>query len=204
VGSHIAIGFVFEQYTNAKIKLHISKLANYLGINCNSIEKFQVSKDKDGGDWIEITYPANNSLDNIYSLAATYYFAEFDLNLDFLGIKNFQAFLRVVKNEEKNYFGLILFLNEEQLIKKYEQIELDRVTPKVLDFIRGIYPILEYDYAYCDSEAPIEYSPAEFKALDRSLYSVAVIPISENEKIQLNFIFSGWNIDGHTRRKTIK
>ncbi|WDU84435.1 Imm64 family immunity protein [Caloramator sp. Dgby_cultured_2] len=112
------------------------------------------------------------------------------------GIKDNIIIIRVYK--EINYFGFLIDIDEETIIKK---IGINELEQKICDMIFDIYRVSEFDYAFCDNEAEIEFSPDEFKNLKEKIYSILVLPINGDKRLELKLIKSNWKIDGYSLRK---
>lgn len=200
MGSNISIGFIYERFTQERIVKELGNIIKYLFVHDIRITKMKVSKDIDGEDWIEYDSINTFQLDSVFSMLAEYYYGQLEVSSNVLGCNNLAITIRVEKEAEKDYFGFLLDISEEELIKFNSIDEINKVTERIIDFIIDIHSCSGYDYAICDNEAEIQYSPAEFGNLAKAIYSIAIIPSITNNSNVLKVIKSSWNIDGLTSR----
>ncbi|NFP49524.1 hypothetical protein FDF58_07570 [Clostridium argentinense] len=200
MGSSISIGFVYGEFSIQAIENEIKRLVKYFVTTDGSLKKMKVSKDIDGEEWLEYDSLINLKVDSIYTTLAENYYGQVEVNSSLFGHKNLTTTIRIEKEEDEGYFGFLLDIDEEELIKTNLASEINSVTEKIVDFITGFYSYSAYDYAFCDNEAEIQYSPRHFKKIESSIYSISVIPTLDGNSNSLNIVRSNWNIDGLTSR----
>ena len=200
MGSFISIGFIYQVFSIQTIENEIKKLLKYIVDTDGSLKKMKVSKDIDGEEWNEYDSLMNLQGDSIYAILAKNYYGQIEVNSNIFGCKNITIIIRIEKEEDEDYFGFLLDIDEEELINTNSASEISNITEKIIDFITRFYNYSAYDYAFCDNEAEIKYSPIHFKKVERSIYSITVIPILDGNSNRLNVIRSNWNIDGLTSR----
>jgi len=200
MGSFISIGFIYGKFSIQAIENEIKKLVKYVVNTDGRLKKMKVSKDIDGEEWLEYDSLINLQMDSIYTTLSENYYAQMEVNSSLFGCENITITIHIEKEEDEDYFGFLLDIDEEELIKTNPVSEINSITEKIVDFIAGFYNYSAYDYAFCDNEAEIQYSPRDFKKIESSIYSIAVIPILDGNSNRLNVIRSNWNIDGLTSR----
>lgn len=202
MGSFISIGFIYEGCSIQTIKKEIEKLVNYISSIGGSLKKMKVSKDVDGEEWLEYDSLINLQLDSIYTILAENYYAQLEVNSNLFEHKNLVITIRIEKDEDNDYFGFLLDMNEKEIIKGNSVNEINNITERIIDFIIKFYNYSNYNYAICDNEAEIEYSPKDFYKIESSIYSITVIPVFDckSNSNKFNVIKSNWNIDGLTSR----
>jgi len=198
MGSYISIGFVYDKVDLKQIKFELENLTTCLITALDNVRNMKLSKDMDGEEWIEYSSFKNYPISDLCSLLAEHYFGQLNLKCNLFGLENLEVTIRVEK--EKDYFGFLLDIIETELIKTGSIEEINSITEKIINFITDLYKALAYDYAFCDNEAEIEYSPKEFKGLKDSVYSIAVMPLLGKQEKSFNVIKSNWHIDGLTIR----
>lgn len=197
MGSYIGIGLVYNN-TDIELEKELRNVVNYLISQNGSIKSIKFSKDEDGNEWVE-EIPGNNlDKENFYSLLANGYFGQLQVKCNILSIQNLNIDIRIEKSD-KNYFGLLLDIDEHELIGARSGENIYRTTEKIIGFLNDLYKISVFGYALCDNEAEIQYSPLEFQSLNEKVYSIVALPDIEDKK-KLNIIKSNWHIDGLTTR----
>lgn len=199
MGSFISIGFVYNNWQMEKIVIELENLTKYLITNNGSILNIKYSKDVDGEKWIEYDHIGNILEENIFESIAMGFYGQIELNCNMFDLNNLKVTIRLQK-EESGYFGFLFDISEDDLIKKNTLEELNSITEKVIDYIVDMHNIISYEYAFCDHEGEIQYSPEEFRKIDEQTYSVVILPMYENEENTFNIIKSSWHIDGLTER----
>lgn len=194
MGSYISIGLIYGNLEIIYLKNKLENLLNYLIDESFNIESMKVCKDTDGEEWIEYNSIKKDQISKLYDLLGKYYYGQLRLKCNVLGLENVEVTIRIEKEED--YFGFLLDLSEAELIKLGSQEELNNLTEKIINFITDMYKSLEFDYAFCDNEAEIKYSPAEFKELKNDIYSIVVIPLLDKYEQSFDIIKSNWHIDG--------
>ena len=161
----------------------------------------KISKDIDGEEWIEYDSLVGIKTDDICNILAENYYGQVEIKSNLLRHKNLMITIRVEKEENEEYFGFLLDISEEALIKTNSVSEMNNITDEIEEFIQEFYKHSPYEYAFCDNEAEIQYSPIEFKKIKKSIYSIVAIPFLESNSSKVNIIRSNWNIDGLTSRE---
>ncbi|ODM24753.1 hypothetical protein A7W90_00130 [Clostridium sp. Bc-iso-3] len=200
MGSNISIGFVYTGIAQEQIKNELNNIFSYLLSHNTRMVKMKVSKDIDGEEWIEYDMLDTHKKDDVISLLAEYYFGQIEVYSNLIGCNNLKLIIRIEKEPDKDYFGFLLDISEAQLLKNNSIDEIKKVTDNIVSFMTDIYGYSGYDYAICDNEAEIEYSPEEYMNIQDDIYSISIIPNRNNESTEFNIIKSSWNIDGLTSR----
>lgn len=197
MGSYIGIGLVYNISENG-LENEMRNLVNYLILRNGSIKDIKFSNDKDGNEWVEESLKNNIDIEDLYSPLANGFFGQLHVVCNILNIKNLNVYIRIEK-VDKSYFGILLDLSEEELLGKNSGGNIERVTDSIIKLLNDLYKVSVFDYAFCDNEAEIQYSPMEFKNSNEKFYSIVAIPTTEYTK-KLRIIKSDWNIDGITTR----
>ncbi|MDD3172673.1 MAG: Imm64 family immunity protein [Herbinix sp.] len=196
MGSYITIGFIYNKFSMNNIKNQMERVVEYIVSSVGIIKKAKVSKDMDGEEWIEYDSINNSQIDTLFTSLAEHYYGQIEMETNLFDLKNLTIIMRVVKEENDDYFGLLLDVDENAFITNTVNV----YTEKILNLITEFYNYSVYDYAFCDNEAEIKYSPKEFINLKESVYSLAILPVCNDISNKLRVIKSKWNIDGLTSR----
>lgn len=189
MGSNINVGLVYD--SSRAIGTHLENLIELLNENRGHIVYVKFCEDSDGERWIQQNSP-NIDTTILEKLTQSYY-GQINLLIDLFQLKDLNVEIKIEKSEE--FFGLLLSFREDDILSDYLKESLDTITDRILKFVAEIYPILQFDYAFCDHEAEIEFSPKEFNA---ERYSLSFLPDLSTGK--LNVLKSNWHINGLTER----
>lgn len=200
MGSNISIGLIYERLTKERIEKELDNIVKYLLAYDTRMKKLKVSKDIDGEEWIESDSLNTFQKDSILTMLADNYYGQLEVSGNLLDCNSLVITIRVEKEAEEDYFGFLLDISEEELIKTNSIDEINKITERIIDFMIDIHSYSGYDYAFCENEAEIQYSPKEFRNFEEGIYSVSIIPIKSNDPMGFNIIKSSWNIDGLTSR----
>ena len=198
MGSYISIGLVYDKSDLERVKNELERLSTYLTTEFGSVKSMKVCKDTYGEEWIEYNSFENHQISDLCDLLAKYYYGQLSLKCNILGFDNLEVTIRIEKEED--YFGFLLDVSEAELIKTGGLEELNSITEKIICFITDLHKVLVFDYAFCDNEAEIQYSPTEFKELKNDVYSIVILPTSEKKEKPYDIIKSNWHINGLTIR----
>lgn len=193
MGSKISIGLVYENKCREDISVYLEKVINGF-LDKGYIKDFTVSLDNEGNEWIEQNVGEKEVTKTDYDLITTNYYGKINLISNIITSNPKKITVAIEKSDE--YFGFLVDLNEEDLTKNFS---LDELENKIVDFLLSKFRILNYDYAFCDNEAEIEYSPQEIKQ-EEELYSLLFIPNTKENKKEIEVKKSSWYIDGLTSR----
>lgn len=149
-------------------------------------------EDNDGESWIELDYP-NMDTTFIKKMAKSYY-VQIQSCIDLFQMEQLKIEIRIEKYDE--FFGLLLLFNEDEILPNYSIESLEKITNTIINFILEVHPVLKFDYAFCDHEAEVEYSPKEFKP---EKYSLSFLPNLTNGVLGVRK--SSWHINGLTERQ---
>ncbi len=196
MGSYIGIGLIYDDIPRDRLEGELRNVVNYLISYDGSINSIKFSKDENGNEWVEDSLN-NKSVEDFYSSLCKGYFGQLHMICNILGIQKLNVCIRVEK--AKNYFGLLLDISEEELIGVSSSENINRITNKIIEFLHELYEASVFEYAFCDNEAEIQYSPIEFQSLSEKVYSIVALP--DEDKKNLKIIKSSWHIDGLTTRR---
>ncbi|PKM51853.1 MAG: hypothetical protein CVV02_04385 [Firmicutes bacterium HGW-Firmicutes-7] len=198
MGSYIGMGLVYNGIPENGLESELKNVVNFLISHNGSINNIKFSKDRHGNEWTE-TIIDNKENENFYSYLSNGYFGQLHLICNILSIQKLNVYIRIEKN--KNFFGLLLDISEEELIGTASIEDIGKITDNIIEFLNELYGFTVFAYAFCDNEAEIQYSPIEFQSqsLNEDIYSIVAIPDLEN-KNKLKIIKSNWHIDGLTTR----
>jgi hypothetical protein len=193
MGSYISIGFVFRRNLEEKIDINFKKLVNFLVQKSGKLNSIKVSKDMDGEEWIEVNVLNDDSR---LDLLTEFFYGQLNLSSNIIDGKSLEIIIHI--ENKPNYYGFLLDIQEADLIKTNSIEELDYISDKLIKLMVDFYGVSGYDYAFCDHEANIEYSPNEFLMLEKNIYSITII--TNHCKNNLEIRKSNWHIDGLTKR----
>src|SRR3990167_2447588 len=194
MGSYIGIGFVYDTVSRSRIEKILESIVRYLLSKNGKITYIKFSKDKDGNQWTEITIDNNAEMELFYEKITKGYYGQINLLCDLFNKTGIKTILRI-NNLHDNYFDFLLDIPEEQIIETHSTSYLNLITEKIIRFMLDAYRLTNFDYAVCDNEVEIKYSPTEIKLMNKKLYSIALFP-SEDKKVRV--FTSDCHIDGLT------
>ncbi|ACL77062.1 Imm64 family immunity protein [Ruminiclostridium cellulolyticum] len=195
MGSYIGIGFVYNGMSGERVEIELKNIVNFLISHNGNINSIKFSKDEYGNVWIQDSLN-NKCIDDFYSSLCNGYFGELHITCSILSVQNLNVCIRIEK--AKKYFGLLLDISEEELIGVNSSENINRITEEIIEFFNELYKASVFEYAICDNEAEIQYSPEEFQSIGEAVYSIAALP--EKNKKSLKIIKNSWHIDGLTAR----
>ena len=144
--------------------------------------------DEEGEEWIE---KETSQIDesSIQEIISGYY-GELSVRNASLLATNHDITITFENTDE--YFGILISIEEESLIPKYDIRDLQRASTLLTSFAKQIFQEVNFAYAFTDHEAEILYP------LDEKKYSIVFVP---DEHSQLKVIENAWHINGLTMRK---
>ncbi|WP_405079901.1 Imm64 family immunity protein [Paenibacillus chitinolyticus] len=190
MGSYINVGLVYSS-TEAN-EAHLKKLIELLIENEGRIENVKFCEDVDGERWVQYDFPHNDPA--IFEKLTRSYYGHIDLFADLVPFKGLNVEIEIEKCE--GYSGFLVSFRESEMLPDYSEESLETATETVVKLVAEIYPALQFDYAFCDLEAHIEFSPREFKP---ERYSLAFWPDLSNGELKVTR--SSWHINGLTERQ---
>ncbi|MCY9591358.1 Imm64 family immunity protein [Paenibacillus chitinolyticus] len=116
------------------------------------------------------------------------------MSADLVPYKDLNVEIEIEKCEE--YSGFLVSFRESEVLPDYSEESLETATETIVKLVAEIYPTLQFDYAFCDLEAQIEFSPREFKP---ERYSLSFWPDLSNGELKVTK--SSWHINGLTERQ---
>lgn len=199
MGSYVSIGFIYENFSVDRIKSEFKKLVSKIISFNGNVKKMKVSKDFDGEEWAEYEFLNNFQMDSNCDMLAEYFYGQLEIDCNLFGGISLKTIIRIEKEREEDYFGFLMDVSEEELIKSNSADEINRVTQEIIEFMTQFYSCSAYSYAFCDNEGEIQFSPKKFRDLENSIYSVTVMPnLGSNNSLKVSK--GNWNIDGLTTR----
>ncbi len=183
-GSFVTVGFVYKE--SEKIYDTIYSLLNYLvdEVNINSIEysKDAVWEELERVPYLEIKKIAELSCEMAY-ISMVMYGKLFDIWVDG----------NIIVEKNKGLYELKIDISESFIL---ENTDIDEMTERIVEFIKKIYDVCPYYYAFCDSHADMSDLEVEPAKLKEDVYSIMAVVI----KNKLSIIKADWNIDGYSER----
>ena len=138
-------------------------------------------------------------MDIVLLALAKSFFGQVHIVCNFLGLNDLDAVIRIEK--ENDHFGFLLDIVDTELLEPNHSENIEAVTAKIVEFMTDVYRFSKYNYAFCDHEAEIQYTPEKFKEIQTDKYSIVVAPSTDGQgRTLLNVMKSNWNIDGLTVR----
>ncbi|AOH54773.1 hypothetical protein ABE28_010460 [Peribacillus muralis] len=188
----LSLGIVYENSFDKSEELQ-SIIQYFLNLK-SDIVGIKISMDEDGENWLESERNGKNFILD-YTLLTEKYFGEILIQLnDFWSLNGLSLTLRIVK--ENDFFGYLLDFEMEQLLNRYS---LDLINELIIDLVKDIYSVTKFNYAFCDHDSEIEYSPSQYKDIVEA-YSILILPRAKNG---FDVIKNNWQIDGITSRNKI-
>ncbi|MFJ7362601.1 Imm64 family immunity protein [Peribacillus frigoritolerans] len=188
----LSLGIVYENSFDKSEELQ-SIIQYFLNLK-SDIVGIKVSMDEDGENWLESERNEKNFILD-YTFLTEKYFGEILIQLnEFWSLNGLSLTLRIVK--ENDFFGYLLDFEMEQLLNRYS---LDLINELIIDLVKDIYSVTKFNYAFCDHDSEIKYSPSQYEDLVEA-YSILILP---REKNGFDVIKNNWQIDGITSRNKI-
>lgn len=192
MGSKITIGYVFGIENKKVMALYLEELVNILSEEGLIID-FKFSLDDEGNEWKECVVKKNKMESSAYELLTKYYYGTVKLISNIVNLRSKEIAVTVEQTSE--YFGFLIDLDEEDLNQDFN---LEEIESSIINFVAKSYGLLKFDYAFCDHEAEIEYSPKEITKVEEEIYSLLFIPSVMKDEVEVKR--SSWYLDGLTRR----
>jgi hypothetical protein len=199
MGSYITTGLVFSGSDVDVIKSKLKVLIMYLAGGSGCYKFVKASKDADGNDWVELKFEELNDIQEGYRFASEGYFGQIDLTTRLFKSDEISASIRVEK--ESDYFGLLVDIAEDDLLKSNESEVLNAADELMTKVMCELHNVLKYDYAFCDNEAELQFSPNEFQSLNEDVYSITVMTSNSELENIANVFKSHWYLNGLTSRE---
>lgn len=191
MGSYISVGFGFR---NNKLDLKEKMLKYFiesLELNDYSVLIYKICTDMDGKGDIEKKVLFRDLTDEDYEFMTHYDYGNILLLCPFLGISN--QMMNITFYKEQTHFGFLIELFDDIFRKN---VNYNKQEVLIIEFIKRCYQEIPFDYAICDNEGQIEFSPDDIDADDLN-YSILILPDKDEGLI----IKKGeYLIDGKTKR----
>ena len=188
---------VYDDITNNKIEKELKKLIEYFLDFDGIIKNIKYSEDLEGEHWEEVNSPSPFFPRDFYKSFSRGFYGEVAVHADILKRGGVDLIMRLEKQSE--FFGFLLDIKEEDLLETHSKEEIGYMTEELIATMMSIYNYSKYDYTFCDQEAEFKYTLSSLKELKEDVYSIVIIPDSDNNSFTL--IKSNWNIDGLTGRE---
>ncbi|MEY9092573.1 Imm64 family immunity protein [Paenibacillus sp. RC84] len=190
MGSYINVGLVYSSSEASATRL--KKLIELLTENEGRIENVKFCEDVDGERWIQYDFPHIDPA--ILEKLTRSYYGHIYLFADLVPFKGLNVEIEIEKCE--GYSGFLVSFRESEMLPDYSADSLETATETLVKLVAQLYPALQFDYAFCDLEAQIEFSPREFKP---ERYSLSFWPDISNRELKVTK--SNWHINGLTERQ---
>ena len=165
MGSYITTGFVFNGTDVNIVNRKLKAIIMYLSNGSERYKFVKASKDTDGNNWLKLEFEELTDIQEGYRLASKGFFGQIDL-VTGLFTSN-EIFVSVRVEKEADYFGLLVDIAEKDLIKSNDYAVLNAADDLMINFMSELYKVLKYNYAFCDNEAELQFSPNEFKNITK-------------------------------------
>ncbi len=187
MGCYITVGFVFRtEKLNRKVKM-LNDLIDSLPLHDYSVLICTYYKDN---QYMEKKVLYRDLMEKDCQLIMNCEYGSILFMCAFLGVKN--QMMKITYYKEKTHFGFLMEIFEDPFKKKinYHQLE-----DSLLDYIKVCYEILSFDYAICDNDGKIEFSPDDI--FDEEFqYNLLVLPNKKGLAVKKG----DYLIDGETKR----
>ncbi|KAB1438065.1 Imm64 family immunity protein [Candidatus Galacturonibacter soehngenii] len=196
MGSFISIGIVYTDKNIIKMGDDLVDIIKYLSPFCNKIV-VNYPDDDICENWEEKSFVGEEGFEKAFSILND---KKFSTGKIYCKIQNKDYNVLVsIKGKNDLFRGILFEIPEEELfLEKFSSDILDIITDKIANSIIELWNNTEFNYAFCDSEADIEYSLCEVRASEKPIYSMLLL---KNEFNQPIVRLGSWCIDGLTPRK---
>ncbi|MBB4824972.1 hypothetical protein HNO89_002198 [Sporosarcina luteola] len=192
MGAKISLGWVS---TNINISNEYNILINNLKLLGVKINCVKFSSDNSGFHWSEIEDYRTYSNKKLLSILKELRFLEISISNFPFGKLTIDA---VIKLEVTNkYFGFLLEMEESSIISSYKIKELETAEDLIIQYLNLIFKNFNVDYAFSDQEAEVEFSPEEYKQLERPYYAIEA---RRGHDGKVKITKANWYINGLTQR----
>ncbi|OBY76464.1 hypothetical protein BBG47_26980 [Paenibacillus sp. KS1] len=189
MGASINVGLIYCNELDVFSK-RLYSIMDFLVSSQGEILSMKYALDEDALNWVE-TGTCRSVDSNLINELLQNYFAEISINTGSLFVNSKNICISVEKNEG-HHSGVIISFQESEIIVDYSIEELDSATDFMVDFIKQVYQIAPFDFAFCDHEAEIIYP------LNGVEYSIMIYPTSVASDILVEK--SNWHLNGLTKR----
>lgn len=196
MGSYINIGIVYTDKNIIKMDDDFVIVIKYLSPFCNKIV-VKYPKDDAFENWEEKSFEGEEGFVEAFSILNE---KNFSTGKIYCKIQNKQYNILVsIKGKNDLFRGILFEIPEEELfLESSSSDNLSLTTNKIANSIIELWNNTEFNYAFCDSEADIEYSLCEVRESEKPIYSMLLL---KNEFNQPIVRLGSWCIDGLTPRK---
>ena len=199
MGSYIGIGIVYNSHLEDSCKRELRQVLNYLNNQEGSIKSIKFSTNVAGNEWIEHSLINSLEIEDFYTPLINGYYGQIHIVCNVFSLQKVNVYLRI-ERVDNSYFGLLIDIQEKELLTDNSVVSMSDMEEKIVEFITNLYKTSIFEYAFCDNEAEIQYSPEELQLYNNTAYSIVVLPSVKN-KGELSIIKSNWHIDGLSTRE---
>lgn len=186
MGSKISLGLVFNKVNNGVI---LEKVIRSL-VNSDNKMNYKFCKDEFGENWIEGCIEISNLSKDMLNAYIQNYYCE--LTIESRNVIGVYCEI-VMRLENKNdYFGILIDIDESDIMA----IGYDIAENSIIKYLKNMFDVTNYLYAFCDNEGEIHLSPTEVLRCFNGLYSIFMKP---REKI-IEIFKGSWKLDGFSER----
>jgi hypothetical protein len=196
MGSYINVGIVYSDSNLSKFNNDLQFMVKYLSqfsdeilINYPQNENLEI--------WEEAKFEGEKGLIEAFTILNTKKMSSGKMCVTILN--NNYNILVSIKGDSSLFKGILLEIQEEDLLQEdYSSDNLDRITKKIANILISLWNDTDFSYAFCDSDADIEYPLMEVEQSKEPIYSLLIL---KNNLYQPNILLSSWCIDGITQRE---
>lgn len=192
MGAKISLGWVSTTNDlNNEYTILMNNL-KHLGVNIDCV-KF--SSDNFGVHWNVVDDYRTYSNKDFLSTLKEFHFLEIPISNFPFGKLTIEAVITLKVTNK--YFGYLLEMEEDSIISSYNIKELETAENIIIQYLKFIFKNFNVDYAFSDQEAEIEFSPEEFKHLQRPYYAIEA---KHDHDGKVKITKANWYINGLTER----
>lgn len=193
MGSYISVGIVYCNDNMSNLEKDLKSII--MGIKCIDEVKLEYPEDNSCMRWKNEYYSNCENVSHWINKLELTFLSKLTLNIHIRDY-SLNVILSIGENRE-TYRGVLFEISEEELFQKCK-LNLQNVTKAVAQHIANWYKFASFDYAFCDSEAEIEYGWEELQEIEDKKYSMLVYKNKDN---QIVANLSTWCIDGLSPQK---
>lgn len=192
MGAKISLGWVSTTNDlNNEYTILMNNL-KHLGVN---IDYVKFSSDNSGFHWNVVDDYRTYSNKDFLSTLKEFHFLEIPISNFPFGKLTIEAVITLKVTNK--YFGYLLEMEEYLIISSYNIKELETAEDIIIQYLKFIFKNFNVDYAFSDQEAEIEFSPEEFKHLQRPYYAIEA---KHDHDGKVKITKANWYINGLTER----
>lgn len=186
---------IFVKSDLSTLKNNFSSLLNYFLNNSIGFSSLHISNDEEGFNGIDYNNPNQTFLENIMDKSPDFYYLKLSFNNFPFGNLFIDGLLKIEKHEN-SYYSFGFEFEEVDILSNYDVDSLESVEKNIINTIEKIGENINWDYAFANQEAEVQFSPEQFEKETNAQYAIEIT----NSESGLKISKSTWYVNGITER----